>query len=206
MSFKNGYELEEKFWNYLLPCTYNEKGAGRFLLLQEKDTIKGDKSDISIQDMRWLSQEDKGSVFDFEIVTESDHVLVDVVGIYAFRSGFRLITGKKDWWYHLAYVKMRNDKAKHEGNHYHDIVGYLGWSPFNAGEDWYFLKVTDKLPAADILMTKDRLKACIDIYNLLGGGYFDITQNDYYIQEENTEFLQKYERIIGRPFPRERLV
>ncbi len=151
---KNGFLLEKKFYEAFYQCCCDWEHA-RLLILQEEPRIPWVITDIQLKQMNWISQENKSSEFDFEIKTMGDKWLfIDVVGCYTFEKyGWRLNTSHKFWGGKLAHLRY---SAK---NHDFSNNGYLAFSPGNVGSVWFFLKIHNKLPSGDVLITEST-EAC----------------------------------------------
>jgi hypothetical protein len=112
--------------------------------------------ELGIDAVDWLSQESKASEFDFVAYGEDRSYYLDVVGYYPFRDTYRLNTSHKSWHRKLGWLKEFG---------WRDYVGALAFS-FDNGTRWRFLKIHNKLPDGDLLLTEERRK------NMMTAGWF----------------------------------
>lgn len=130
------------------------------LALEEKffEWLALNQNELSIDDVEFLSLENKASEYDFLVLTEDEAYYFDVVGYYPHGDTYRLNTTHKSWSRKLNWLKEYGIQTK-------TIVGGFLAFTFDNGERWRFYKIHNRLPEGDLTLTKERQK------NLLTAGW-----------------------------------
>ena len=124
----NGYELEQKFYEWIEEYRgYNGEGEKTFEILC----------------LDWMSRVSKGE-YDFcmKVCSPRRYILVDIVGTYENDGVLYLNTSHKNWENKLKVIQEPDE-------------GYLA---FLVNGLWRYIRITNDLPAGDIRMTSGRMK------------------------------------------------